>query len=182
MKLNPASLTGAIVATCLLAAALVACDQRPATARSGKTHPMNVKPPPKELVAKIRSLRDFKDYAAPDPIVSLEEFFTGNEDLGSIGCNLTDHPGMAAFYAQLKAIRERPSVQGVFVAIHELDEDTIWPFSECVYIITSAPAAEVSKWMQKLQPSEVSPGWLYKEPPNAPKLREGMRPVSCWWD
>jgi hypothetical protein len=143
---------------------------------------IKIKPPPKELVARIRSLRDFNDYAAPDPIVSLEEFFVGNEDTGSMGCNLTDHPGMATFYEELKTVRQRPDVQGVFVAIHELDEDTVWPFSECVYVLTSAPAAEVSKWVQKLQPSEVSDGWLYKMPPNAPQLKDGMRAVSCWWD
>jgi hypothetical protein len=146
------------------------------------TSDMKIKPPPPELVAKIRSLRDFNDYAAPDPIVSLEEFFTGNEDLGSIGCNLTEHPGMAAFYDGLKSIRGRPEVQGVFVAIHEADGDSIWPFSECVYILTSAPIADVSQWVEKLQPSEVSEGWLYNAPPNAPKLKEGMRAVSCWWD
>jgi len=143
---------------------------------------MNIKPPPKELVARIRSQLHVKDNAAPDPIVSLEEFFTGNEDLGSIGCNLTDHPGMQTFYTELKAIRSRPDVQGVFVAIHELDEDTIWPFSECVYILTSAPIDEISNWVQKLQPSEISEGWLYNKPPDAPKLKDGMRPVSCWWD
>ncbi len=143
---------------------------------------MKIKPPPEELVAKIRSLRDFNDYAAPDPIVSLEEFFTGNEDLGSIGCNLTEHPGMAAFYTELKSIRERQDVQGVLVAIHELDGDSIWPFSECIYILTSAPIEEVSRWMKRLQPSEVSEGWLYNEPPNAPKVEERMRVVSCWWD
>ena len=143
---------------------------------------MNIKPPPKELIAKIRSLRDFNDYAAPDPIISLEEFFVGNEDLGSIGCNLTEHPGMRAFYEELRSIRQRPDVQGVLVAIHEVDEDTVWPFSECVYILTSASTNEVSKWMQKLQPSEISDGWLYNQPPDAPSLKNGMRPVSCWWD
>jgi hypothetical protein len=143
---------------------------------------MKIKPPARQLVEKIRSLRDFNDYAAPDPIVSLEEFFTGNEDLGSIGCNLTRHPGMQAFYRELRAIRERSNVQDVFVAIHELDQDTVWPYSECIYILTSAPTEEVAMWMEKLQPSEVSEGWLYKQPPNAPPLKDGMRVVSCWWD
>jgi hypothetical protein len=28
------------------------------------------------------------------PIVSLEDFFVGNDDPGSIGCNLLEHPGI----------------------------------------------------------------------------------------
>jgi hypothetical protein len=166
----------------LLLLCLCACNQEPSTKPNANVRYMEPKPPPNELVEKIRALRDFKDHAAPDPIVSLEEFFTGNEDLGSIGCNLTKHPGRGAFYAELKAIRGKPDVQDVFVAIHELNEETVWPYSECVYILTSARAEEVTQWMKKLQPSEVSEGWLYKKPPNAPSLKDGIRVVSCWWD
>ena len=166
---NLAALTGAAYVFSLV---LSGCGDQAKTA-AGNTGTMNIKPPPKELVAKIRSERDFKDYAAPDPIVSLEEFFTGNEDLGSIGPNLTHHLGMQTFFTELKAIRSRPDVQDVFVAIHELNEDTIWPFSECIYILTSAPTKEVSTWMQKLQPSEISEGWLYKKPPGAPNYENG---------
>jgi hypothetical protein len=182
MQARFAKLIQFVMAGSLATLAFVACDQRAANHPSPKTRAMNIKPPPPELLARIRSQRDFKDYTAPDPIVSLEEFFTGNEDLGSIGCNLTRHPGMQSFYAELKTIRSRPDVQGVFVAIHETDADTIWPFSECVYILTSAPTKEVSRWMQKLEPSEISEGWLYKQPSDAPKLKDGIRPVSCWWD
>ena len=30
-------------------------------------------------------------------IVSIERFFDGNDDLGSIGCNLMEHPGVDTF-------------------------------------------------------------------------------------
>jgi len=33
----------------------------------------------------------------PGPTVSLEDFFEGNDDLGSIGCNLSAHPGVGGF-------------------------------------------------------------------------------------
>ena len=33
----------------------------------------------------------------PGPTVSLEDFFEGNDDLGSIGCNLSAHPGVDVF-------------------------------------------------------------------------------------
>ena len=32
------------------------------------------------------------------PVVPLEAFFDGNDELGSIGCNLGDHPGVHAFF------------------------------------------------------------------------------------
>ena len=54
---------------------------------------------------------------APLPVVTLEQFFDGNDDLGSIGCNLIDHPGTASFFATLRAIRDRPNVHNVLVEI-----------------------------------------------------------------
>src|SRR4051794_17143456 len=90
------------------------------------------------------------------PIVSLEEFFTGNDDEGSLGCNLIDHPGMRFFYDTLRTIREKPMVQEVLIEIAEVEEsdESMWPFSECVYILTSASQADVEAWMEPLQPDE----------------------------
>ena len=182
MKANGVKVIRGIAVLSLLLVLLCSCKQETSSKPGMGDRQMKIKPPPKELVEKIRSQRDFKDYKAPDPIVSLEEFFDGNEDPGSIGCNLTKHPGLDRFYAELKAIRERPDVQDVFVAIHEIDQDTTWPFSECVYILTSARPQEVAAWVKPLQPSEVSEGWLYGQPPKAPKLKDGMQVISCWWD
>lgn len=81
------------------------------------------------------------------PVVSLELFFEENNDIGSIGCNLLDHPGIGKFYSILKQIRNKTNVQDVLVEIMEYDEgDEIWPFSERVYILTDAEADEVIKW------------------------------------
>ena len=46
--------------------------------------------------------------------------FEGNDDLGSIGCNLLDHPGPAHFYEVLRSIRDRSEVHGVWVGITEV--------------------------------------------------------------
>jgi hypothetical protein len=44
----------------------------------------------------VLAVRDAKD---PLPVVSLEAFFEGNDDYGSIGCNLleSEHPGPPGF-------------------------------------------------------------------------------------
>ena len=58
-----------------------------------------------DLLAEIEAQGWSDDGSGPDPVVSLELFFEGNDDLASIGCNLIDHPGPADFYATLRAIR-----------------------------------------------------------------------------
>jgi hypothetical protein len=57
-----------------------------------------------ELIETIRR-QDLPSADAPLPVVSLEQFFEGNDDLGSIGCNLTKHPGVEFFFNTLRTIR-----------------------------------------------------------------------------
>ncbi|SFB31120.1 hypothetical protein [Clostridium frigidicarnis] len=56
------------------------------------------------------------------PVVTLELFFEENNDIGSIVCNLLNHPGIEEFYSILKQIRNKPNVQDVLVEIMEYDE------------------------------------------------------------
>jgi hypothetical protein len=118
-----------------------------------------------------------------DAIVSLEDFFTGNTDRGSIGCNLgKQQPAISQFYQVLREIRERPNVQNVFVRICEFDDAQSWPYSDTVYVLTSASLDEVSQWVQALMADEVNDGWMYGPPPKAPPLKSGIMPYSVWWD
>jgi len=55
--------------------------------------------------------------------VSLEDFFTGNNDAGSIGVNLgPDQPPIAEFHRVLREIRAKPNVQDVLVRIYNYDD------------------------------------------------------------
>src|SRR5262245_27366125 len=58
--------------------------------------------------AKCRALK--RDLAAQPqpPLVAIERFFDGNDDLGSIGCNLMPHPGVEAFRDVLTGLLCRP--------------------------------------------------------------------------
>ncbi len=118
------------------------------------------------------------------PVVSLEGFFEGNEDPGSIACNLIKHPGPQYFFEHLLAIRSKTNVQDVLVEIYEVEEDnlTVWPFSERVYVLTDASVEDVSGWMKLLEPDEIDEGYFQGKPPAAPELREGMRVYAIWWD
>ena len=105
-----------------------------------------------------RLIQACRDRVGPDRsqsqvLVSVEEFFSGNADTGSIGCNLIPHPGIEAFVSVLAAIQKRPDVQDVLILISDLND--FWPFSDRVCMITSAPLQEVENWVQTLCPDEV---------------------------
>ncbi len=116
------------------------------------------------------------------PVVTLERFFDGNDDYGSIGCNLIDHPGPQEFYRTLLAIRDRDDVHDVFVEIHEVEEsdETMWPFSERVFVIARCDQATVADLFAPLQPSEFEIN--LNLPPNAESPPVGYTVYSAWWD
>ena len=138
--------------------------------------------PRQKLIAKIKSQGPLDTDTSP--VVSLEDFFTGNTDCGSIGCNLDPHPGLQKFFDVLRDIRSRPDVQDVSVSIFEVEErnKSIWPFSERVYVITSATPKKLAKWADALEPGEVDQGYIGGKPQAAPRRKPGMNVLSLWWD
>ena len=69
------------------------------------------------------------------------------------------------------------------VQVTMFDNPDEWPFSDTVWVITSADAATVRSWFPEgMAPDEVGEGWVkgvtYEEGP----ILAGMKPVSCWWD
>ena len=133
--------------------------------------------------ALIEKIRNLEASAEAMPLVSLEAFFEGNDDPGSIGCNLANHPGVRRFYDVLAEIRARPEVQDVLVGIYEVVEDeSSWPFAETVYVLTSDEPKVVQRWTTELEPDEVGTGVEYGELPGALMLAQDMSPVRLWWD
>jgi hypothetical protein len=118
-------------------------------------------------------------------VVSLEEFFEGNTDYASIGCNLTDHPGPQAFYSILKGIRSKREVQDVVVQVTDLNDgdDLMWPFSDRVYVFAKATLKQVSDWVADLQPEPVEEGFGdFGTPWNVPKPGPGVTVFIVFWD
>ena len=131
-----------------------------------------------ELVQKIAS----QNLPAGEVVVTLEDFFIGNDDRGSIGCNLgDDQPEISEFYDTLLEIRSKPEVQDVLVRIYDSDTSG-WPYSDTVYVLTSKALEDVRKWVAELKPDEIYAEWMYGPPPKAPKLGAGIKPYSVWWD
>ena len=135
---------------------------------------------PSSLIERIYKNGDPNAANARKPLVSLEEFFEGNVFEGSIGCNLFPHPGIANFYSTLSAIREREQVADLRVGITANDDED-WPFSDAIYLVTSADEAEVSKWLSLLEPDEV---FAVSEPEAIEPIDvpPGHRLLGAWWD
>jgi hypothetical protein len=117
------------------------------------------------------------------PLVTLEEFFEGNDDGASIWCNLPSAPKPQKVFAILKGIRDRADVSDVKILVTQYDggEDE-WPFSDTVFIAMSGDAEAVNEWLgEDFAPDEMSVcekgGW-----PDGLKVPERHIVVAGWWD
>lgn len=115
------------------------------------------------------------------PLVRIEEFLAGNDDLGSIGCNLMEHPGLDAFRAVFGRLAARADVDAIYAQIAELDPgDGCWPFADTVLVAGAIDRDQLAREVASLQPDEVS-----LQPPDAvpPGLQHHAKPVHViWWD
>ena len=106
--------------------------------------------------AKCRAIKG--DLAAqPEPqVVPIGRFFDGNDDLGSIGCNLDPHPGIDRFRQVLTGLLARPDVQAVYARIAELDPgEGYWPFTDMVLVVGPVPADDLRAAVSGLHPDDV---------------------------
>jgi hypothetical protein len=134
------------------------------------------------LVEKLSAQRMPVGQQHPGPTVSLEDFFEGNDDLGSIGCNLSAHPGVDTFYRLFVEIRSRIDVQDVLVEIKDLVDEHSWPFTDTAFVLTSMGQGELSKSVAKLNPDEVGEFPPDSIPRDLPTLKHGMKVLGVWWD
>lgn len=125
----------------------------------------------------------------PLAVMTLEAFFEGNMEPGSLGCNLVNHPGIARFYEVLRGVRSRRDVLDVVVEIAEgrACDPGGWPlewpfFSESVYVIAKAKQDEVLRWLAPLQPDGISVGFMFGLPSGIAVPPPGVRVYRVWWD
>jgi hypothetical protein len=108
-------------------------------------------------VTKCKALKTALESTRGPRLVSIEQFFDGNNDPGSIGWNLSKHPGMDVFRDLLTGLSRLPDVQAVCARIAELDpgEDDSWPSADIVFVVGRISADELRKILDPLQPLEV---------------------------
>ncbi|HET6371798.1 MAG TPA: hypothetical protein VFG76_00685 [Candidatus Polarisedimenticolia bacterium] len=120
--------------------------------------------------------------SAGPPFVAVDRFFDGNDDEGSIGCNLLPHPGIPAFRDALVGLLRRPNVEAVYAQIAEIDPgEGLWPFSDTVFVVGSLDLQEFGEVVAGLQADEVA---VAEERILPSALRAAHRgPVLyAWWD
>jgi hypothetical protein len=133
------------------------------------------------ITERVTKLGHPGDPNTPRPLVTIEEFFEGNREVGSIGCNLLPTPSPDDFYKVFRSIASRGDVADIRVQITEFDTPE-WTFSDTVYIMTTASDDEVMNWFpDAMRPDETSRGFVEQafEPYNVPA---GFHPIACWWD
>jgi hypothetical protein len=130
---------------------------------------------------QIKRNRLVTDLAAkPEPqIVPIEVFFDGNDDLGSIGCNLLEHPGIETFRATFARIAAREDVEAIYAQIAELDPgEESWPFTDTVLVVGTIPPEELASELTALEPDEVGTGEGF----SIPSLGHPSPVLVAWWD
>jgi len=137
--------------------------------------------PLERITERVNRLGDPNEPDTPRPLVTIDEFFEGNAEVGSIGCNLDGAPGPDEFYSLFRTIAQRKDVNDVRVQITAFDVPE-WPFSDTVYIMTTATPEQVATWFpNRLRPDQTWAGFADQayEPYQVPA---GVQPIACWWD
>ena len=140
------------------------------------------------LVALLDPYLDNSDCYEPTPLVPLELYFEGNDDQGSIGCNLTKHPGVRSFYETLLQLRNDGQVSGIWVIAKQHDWKPGWPHSDEILVRTTLSDSDIKSRLNHLGPDEVgeassSPPFELHDLAGLPvACAAGERHVVAWWD
>jgi len=137
----------------------------------------------KEIIDRVH-LRGLLSPERSLPVVPLKDIFGMSEDYRSVGYSLMAYPGPEGFFEHLLSIWSRLDVQDVLVEIYEIREDNhgARPFSERVYILTTASLADVDEWMSPLRPSRIEEQHFLDWLPLMRRRREDTRVYTAWWN
>jgi hypothetical protein len=129
----------------------------------------------------LHRIGDINDFSRPRPLVTLSEFFDGNDDPSSIGYNLDESASPAAFHRLLTEIAARHEVADVRIEVKDLEESDLWPATDTIWIFTSAPAVTVRTWFpHHLAPDDLGEGLRADVESYEPA--PGTRAVWAWYD
>lgn len=132
------------------------------------------------LLARIGNINDF---TRPRPLVTLHEFFEGNDDPGSIGYNLPSGPLPGDFYDLLSAIAARQEVADVRIEVKDLEDPDGWPSTDTIWIFTAAGVDTVRAWFpDDLAPDELTPSDALDDSIEAYEVPAGTRAIAAWYD
>ncbi|MEO0586876.1 MAG: hypothetical protein AAF078_04470, partial [Planctomycetota bacterium] len=100
------------------------------------------------------------------------------------GYNLPSLPGPSALYAFYKRIRDRREVREVLVEVKGLEDPEGWPWTDTVWLITSADVMTIRGWY----PEDIAPDDMWEgfedgqSNVQSYEVPQGYRPIAAWYD
>jgi hypothetical protein len=156
---------------------------------TGDKRPAAVTPAPSTSQADARTrllarIGNINDFSRPRPLVTLAEFFEGNNDYASIGYNLSDSPSPPEWYQLLQGIAKRPEVKDVRIEVKDLEDPSGWPSTDTIWIVTTASPEQVRTWLPKrIAPDEIIEGFEESASPvEHYDVPTGHRALGLWYD
>ncbi|MDG4763030.1 hypothetical protein O7632_02715 [Solwaraspora sp. WMMD406] len=117
------------------------------------------------------------------PLVTISEFFDGNDEEGSIAPNQWEYgrPPLAELADRFRDIERREDVAWVRVQLHPETLETDELAGEAVAICTSADEPTCESWVDGLESSGIMAG-LVDDFVDVPPVPAGMSIWSVTWD
>ncbi|WP_422931847.1 hypothetical protein [Singulisphaera sp. PoT] len=137
--------------------------------------------PRERLIRRINQRGDINHPETPRPLVTLEEFFEGNDAPGSIGNTRNPEFEPAFFYDTFLRIRDKTEVLDVLVEVIAHKPDQHWPNADTIWVITSASPSEVQYWMGELYGDDILKGWTRHRKRESYEVPPHMKPVGIQW-
>lgn len=130
----------------------------------------------------LERIGDINNFDLPRPVVTLEEFFEGNNDPASIGYNLPEPCSPQEFYAFFRKLRAHLNISDVLVEVKDLEESDGWPSTDTIWFVTSLSQSALAKLFEE----RVRPDEWRNYPPDYPieviRSPAGTHAIAAWYD
>jgi hypothetical protein len=135
---------------------------------------------------KLGVLLDFLDAerapADKTPLVTIAQFFDGNDQDYSFAANMFEHPGLTKARHVLERINAHPEVASVRIAIIEYYRDGgEWPYSDTILVIGELNEEELADMLTETPDMEIWTG-TEERYHNLPNIPEGMTLFNAFSD
>ena len=141
----------------------------------------------RDILVKKYDLLNFPNLKQPT-LLTVDEFFDGNNDEASIAPNLIEKPNVAEYFKVLKNLSDNPKVNATFVKLNEVMiydngklNDNEWFFADMIYVIGDLTKEEIKEATKSLKPDEVEYDSEIEIRSIATEYKD-KKIVYLWWD
>ncbi|MEO0427886.1 MAG: hypothetical protein AAF160_10635 [Pseudomonadota bacterium] len=139
-----------------------------------------------KLVALFNLLEARAKDVYGDPLMTVAEFFDGNDQDYSFAANV-EKPPLSEIQAMLERVETADGVSAVrLVSTHLNERDYCievgdWPYTDTVLVVASLEEKQVSQLFDVLEPDDI---WVGTEERyvGLPPIPSGAQLYNVWWD